>query len=330
MPDTICMRYGLKPVSPWKTSKATQLNPPDPSLIYGVELEIEGCRPDMQTPGLAVTEDGSLRNSGLEFITKPMTYSNLVWALDTFFSHNDWLGPANYSERCSVHVHTNVQDLTVEQLASISMIYQVFEGVLFNYAGMDRRRNIFCVPWAETQLNYRSITKMLNKEDVVFQDWQKYTALNLLPVTSLGTIEWRHLPGTNNKELIYEWCRLIGHIFHLARNLPFEQVKNLFIDLNTTSHYFSVMRDVFREDAECLQGADVAALMENGVLNLKYALLNNKIKPRVQVSSSTTQLINELRANYPRLFEDVVPPAPEPADFFDHDQAIVNNLEVEL
>lgn len=276
MAENIQEKYKLKPVQPWKTSKAVPQNAPDATLLYGVELEIEGCNTEMVVPGMSWTEDGSLRNSGLEFITKPMTYSNLVSVLDNFFTKNSGISEANYSERCSVHVHTNVQDMTVEQLATLCMIYQVFEGVLFEYVGADRRRNIFCVPWSETQLNYRSIWRMLKQDELVFHDWQKYTALNLLPVVGQGSIEWRHMPGTHDRARIYEWCRLIGHMYQLAKTLSFEQAKAMFIDLNTTSHYYSVLRDVFREDAECLQVPNIEPLMENGVLNLKYALLNKK------------------------------------------------------
>ncbi len=156
----IAEKMGLAPnVGHYVYPRVTSIPTPDPSLLYGVELEIENTDSDLAVPGMRAVEDGSLRNNGWEFVTQPMTLSNPNHCLSSFFDGRGF-SDENYSERCSVHVHTNCLDLTFSQLAAICMLYQVFEGVLFNFIGNDRDKNIFCVPWSETNLSYRTVNRI--------------------------------------------------------------------------------------------------------------------------------------------------------------------------
>lgn len=286
-PSTILQRFGLSPVKVWTTNKVVPLENPDPSLIYGVELEIENCHADMAVPGLTETQDGSLRNNGLEFVGAPMTYSHLAYVLNAFFCKNRELSEVNYSERCSVHIHTNAQDLSFEQLATLLMVYQVCEGVLFNYIGDDRDKNIFCVPWSETQLSYKTLSRILADDDHALRDWQKYTALNLLPLSTQGTLEWRHMAGTYNVARILQWCRMIGRMYSYTRQFTFVEASEMFMNLNTNSQYMGVLRQVFREESLLLETEGYEERLEDGVLNMKFSLADNTKEPSVKISRCT-------------------------------------------
>lgn len=272
MSKTVAQIFGRGPCEVFTSNKAVPVINPDPSLLYGLELEIEDVSQDMVVKGMRVTTDGSLRNNGLEFITQPMTYSNLLSVLSTFFTKNK-LSERNYSERCSIHVHTNALDLTSEQVQNLVMLYQVFEGVLFNFIGNNRDKNIFCVPWKETNLSFRIIRDM--QEDRWFRigDWQKYTALNLIPLQTQGSVEWRHMEGNCDLKRIMTWCRLIGHIYRMARGNTQQQIQDLVMRLNTTSLYNDVLGVVFQDDSAELRRGDYMALLEDGVLNMKYSIL---------------------------------------------------------
>jgi hypothetical protein len=283
--------FGLvEPQNVFKTSKATPEACPDPSLLYGVELEIENASFDDATTGWQAEEDGSLRNHGVEFVSRPMTYSMLSWALLNLFKNNGYT-TENYSERCSVHVHANCQDMTLSQLASLILIYQVFEDVLFTWIDSSpdqphrRRDNIFCVPLSETQVSY-AVTRRFAKGNLDgIRQWHKYTALNLLPLETQGTVEFRHMGGECDAGRILTWCRLIGGMFAKAKELPFEEVLKLFTELNSTSDYDRVLDSVFKGDANCLRAPRYREELENGVLNMKYSLFEQPDKKKVTLNA---------------------------------------------
>ena len=268
---------GLVPVVPKTFSKVVPQNTADAPLLYGVELEIENVPnwEDMCVAGMESKVDGSLRNNGREFITKPMSYSHLWYCLEKFFTKNK-LTEANYSERCSIHVHTNVQDLEWEQLQTIALVYQVVERLLFRWIGHDRESNIFCVPLHQTNITHQRFGA--DPKDLPFRRWEKYTALNFLPMTSLGTIEWRHMHGHSDFQKIMMWCNLIGHIFNYARNNDYNVVKDFIVSLNTTSAYEHFLGMVFGADMREFTGGQQE--LEEGVLDVKYGLFDNKLSKK--------------------------------------------------
>ena len=174
---TICTDLGLTPVKVYALTKSTQ--PPTiqetcAGLVYGVELEIENIPnwDGMAVSGMRSTEDGSLRNSGREFITHPMALPTLAFVLQTFFGKNK-LTDNNYSERCSVHIHANIQDLSWDELESLCMVYQVMERALFSWIGHDRDQNIFCTPWAQTNITH-DVVSMIRRHRHAARQSRRY------------------------------------------------------------------------------------------------------------------------------------------------------------
>ena len=284
---SIIQLLGLTPVKPFTSSKAVPLPCADPALLMGLELEIEGIAADpseFYVPGMGGVADNSLRDNeygrGWEFITRPATFSVAAHTLSQFFAKAKLSQERNYSERCSIHVHANVQDLTPEQLKSVCLLYQVFERLFYSYAGEDRDKNIFCVPWSETTLTHTLIDTLLDANLKGFRNWQKYTGLNLIPVQTQGTIEFRHLPGTCDLSRIFDWMNLIGSLFATARNTPFEEIKSFIVNVNTTSEYKHLVHRVFGEWARVLDMPYMDTQLEEGVLDVKYMLLSAD-KPKV-------------------------------------------------
>jgi len=272
--------FGLVPnIKPYTNSRAPQIDVACPSLLYGVELEIEhasNCR-EWDIPGIDFKEDNSLRHDGIEVVTEPMSLSVLSYTLNRFFEKAS-LSDYNYSERCSVHVHANCRDLTLDQVSVVALLYQVFEHLLFQYAGNDRDKNIFCVPWYETTLTYNIVNSLVKGEHHKLRNWQKYTGLNLLPLYQFGTIEFRHLAGTCNRSFIVDWCNLIGCLFSFAHKHSLDETKEFIMGLNTTSEYQSTLEAVFNQWATHLTVPDYKLLLEEGVLNMKYSLLGGDKK----------------------------------------------------
>jgi hypothetical protein len=276
--QTIREYLGLNAVKPYNNNKALPLQCADPSLLMGLELEIENVPnwEEMVISGMTSVEDGSLRNSGREFLTSPATFSVVHHTLERFFEKNK-LGPDNYSERTSVHVHANCQDLTKEQVAAVCLLYQVFEKLFYAFVGEERDKNIFCIPWDQTLITYSTIDAVLGAKGIhALKNWQKYTGLNLLPLFGLGTVEFRHMAGTNDLEKIGIWLNLIGSLFAYARKHPINDIKDTLINLNSTSAYEDTTHRVFTFWTKHLINVPgYRPFLEEGVLNMKYSLLKH-------------------------------------------------------
>ena len=291
--------------------------------LIGLELETENIPYDpvgYLNKFVLGERDGSLRSIdghySFEYITQPMTYSDTVGVLETFFKSAGFTHK-NYTERCSVHVHVNCQDLTVEQLQSICLLYQTFEPLLFAFVGGDRDKNIFCVPWSESVLNWYLISTIIESDQYKFAQWQKYTALNLVPLATYGTIEFRHLPGTCDMGLITSWLNIIGCLFRHALKHSINEIKDQVVNLNTTSKYVDICETVFGEYANILRPYAWGPYIEEGVLNVKYILMGEEIYLAKKSKKSSAKS---------NPFEMPIRPAVRPVAVADDLGALIANL----
>lgn len=296
-------------------NKATPLPSPDPTRVFGVELEIENASFEWETQFWTAKEDGSLRNHGVEFVSKPTTYSVLVARLEQFYAEhqlrerkeNDitYSADSNFSDRTSIHVHSNCTDITAEQLSTICLIYSVVERLLYRFIGNERDMNIFCVPWYETTINHRVINSIVTGNMAPLRRWHKYTGLNLLTLTTLGTIEWRHMHGNCDIEFIAGWLRLISHHYRVAKSISFEELQHRLLGLNTTSQYRNMLDFLFEKDASLLHVPGYDLLLEEGVLSAKYAYNSNMSK--TEKSDNTMSAWLQQVANHNDVFNTTAP-----------------------
>lgn len=284
----------------------------DPDLVYGVELEIEGVPhwPDLVVTGMSSVADGSLRNNGREFLLMPSKYQDAYATLTEFFSRAK-LNDTNYSDRTSIHVHTNCQDLKIDELQTVLFLYQAVESLVFNWVNPSRADNIFCVPWSQTNLSFQIFD---GKRDLrKFQNWAKYTALNLLPLYEYGTIEWRHMHGHCDMNVLSKWLQIIGCFFRYARNNPIGEVKEMLLSLNTTSLYNRFIDSVFQEHVDFIYTQpDWQIQLEEGLLMLKYAvsLDASPKKEKVKVTAPDTLIFDDVLQNPEALGQVEVVAAP--------------------
>lgn len=161
--------------------------------------------------GLGFQRDGSLRNNGIEVVTEPVNFNR---ALEEFNRVHTYVkvGPEAYTHRTSTHVHVNVQNLTEEQVKTLMLLYALYEPLFFDYVGEERANNIHCVPLAYTYLP----TKYNRELSYLVEGWSKYTAFNLLPVRSFGTVEFRHLYGTGSYTVYYKWISLLCRLWYFV------------------------------------------------------------------------------------------------------------------
>jgi Putative amidoligase enzyme len=184
-------------------------------FVAGMECEIESIHNPSDTyTGFTTTTDGSLRNHGYEFISAPLVKDELLACFKNLHATLQYHDKSDaFTNRTSTHVHVNCRTLTPEQTKQIVMFYALFEEFFFAFVDPVRRSNIHCVPLTETFLP-ATYHRNLN---VMIDNWHKYTALNILPLVKLGTIEFRHLQGTDDAELTKQWLSCLERLWTLAQ-----------------------------------------------------------------------------------------------------------------
>lgn len=188
---------------------------PSSPLFVGLECEIESIRNRASVSSeIMVEADGSLRNNGMEFITKPVTVEaavNLFKHLHAkLYVHKP---DERFSQRTSIHVHVNMSNLDTDRVRDVILMYALFEEFFFMMTTPDRRENIHCVPLTETFLPSYYGSGLVPLVD----RWHKYTALNIKPLKTQGTIEFRHMHGHDDVALLEDWLGTINNLVTVGK-----------------------------------------------------------------------------------------------------------------
>lgn len=250
----------------------------DKNCLVGIEVEIENMPKAPPAPILwKLTDDGSLRNHGREYISWPVRDKQIEYALRLLFKT---IGATNYefSQRCSIHVHMNARTMQVDQLRAMILLYIVFERALFAFVGHNREKNIHCVPLHDSNITY-TFDAILNGTTRPQHAWMKYTALNLVPLQDKGTIEFRHMHGTDDMAKIMVWINLLLCIKLYAYRNNLNDIVDEIFALNSNSQYRHFTHKVFGEFAKYVfpdnYSADATMFMEKGSTLVKYYINSN-------------------------------------------------------
>lgn len=276
----------------------------DNDTLLGIEVEAERIHREDGLMELSEdiylwknVADNSLRNNGREFVSIPMKGETIEFAIHTLKEHltKDKTCIAHeYTDRTSIHVHMNALDLTPEQYINTILTYVLVEPILYEYVGGERNKNIFCVPITESNMTSTLgwIVQAYEEGDTSafvmnLGGWQKYTGLNLLPTRHYGTIEFRHLVGTDDYNMIYGWLNLILSIKKFALSISYEKLKATILEINTTSEYANLMRQIFGDLIMKLPIHDLQMTLENTSIFIKdvYSYNDNLSKVKQTFSS---------------------------------------------
>jgi hypothetical protein len=287
----------------------------------GIEIELENL-PRLQgygQPDLSYWDsvpDGSLRNSGREFITKGDGVGGLLLykatiEIEAFLeSHNpdpNW--------RCSTHVHVDVRDMTLLELKKFILAYVFYEKFIFRESGWNRYKNNFCVPMgvAQTQIETVSdafshrITSIRSFSNYINDRWGKYTALNLKNMVRLGTFEFRMPQSTfKSNDLIKVSNRFLS-LKKLSKEHEGESLTD-FID----SMYNLDVTQVF---SKCL-GRSSTFLIPDKEFGLHLAMDILMIR---SLKVKTNQIYDELANRHAEENEEEDYEGDEDPDFYDED-----------
>lgn len=237
------------------------------SQLFGLECEIESIYSfdGKKAPSWSITEDGSLRNSGREFISVPLDRVHAVRAFEDLHKAIVFRNELEkFSERTSIHVHANCQNLQEQQVLNIVYLYALFEELFYLQIDPSRRDNIHCVPIIETYLPMyygTSISTMVAR-------WSKYTGMNLCPLSNYGTIEFRHMHGHNDPIKLNQWLTCIENLIIIAKTIKKFNVSHL-----TGESINSLATDIFGHLVSWkMISTVVPSLVRNAKLDLKATI----------------------------------------------------------
>lgn len=262
-------------------NKATYKGNNTSETLIGIEVEVENIINRANFPSLWHYEvDGSLRNNGTEYISDPIPAKYAASALEFLNNTLKINNTPSYSRRTSIHIHINVQDLTLKQLQTFTLLYLSLETLLYKKAGSNRANSIFCVPLSHAgyipnllvlfeKSKILSIKHLLNR-------WHKYTGYNMMNVTTKGTVEFRHLPGTDDVQYISEWINLLVAIKEAATKDSLDNYFKLISELNTTSEYEMFINTILKENTQYLPSCNLQTEMEKDITHIKECFIYNQ------------------------------------------------------
>lgn len=200
----------------------------------GVEIEVEGANLPIRIPGglWNAIDDHSLRGESKEYVfAKPLNEVDTETALrqlaEEFVKHKSKI---NDSYRTSVHVHVNVQELTMRQLYNFITLYITFEDILIDMCGRERDGNLFCLRVTDAEQLVESLKSLPMHGNInQFQgDGMRYASFNINSVGKYGSLEFRAYRGTTKTEDILVWVKLLNTLRNAAKQFadPQEIVSN--------------------------------------------------------------------------------------------------------
>lgn len=250
----------------------------------GIEIELEniGGREERRLYDMSRWRhepDGSLRD-GIELISPVVFGKQLEESLDEAFEvirqdHVTW--------RTGLHVHVDVRDKTAKELHSICSLYAVLEKAMFAIEGNDRQTSRFCIPWYSQPVQVAAIAAACINEDGQEVNKQagtmgKYSALNLIPISRQGSIEFRQALMDSDKDKISKWILLCQSIVDNATTL---QSRDILMMISSDGPVDAIrgiigdpwpeMYDLYNFSDLVWDGVDIANMLEEGAVSHKKA-----------------------------------------------------------
>lgn len=217
--------------------------------LVGIEVEVENITTlgDMN-PVWAHKTDGSLRNNGAEFVSRPIAACDAPGALQHLLGVT-LPASASFSPRTSIHVH---MDFTSESMATVEdviLMYAVFERLFYKYVRRQRIKNIYCVPITETHLMREwGLIGRIRPER-----WEKYTGLNARCLSQFGTLEFRHMHGTFDVAKLAVWIDLITKLKEFCVKQGTKSIRSLLASMDDSFDFKKLLIEIFGDSQEYLK-----------------------------------------------------------------------------
>lgn len=244
----------------WGTRQRPEINIPSTRAV-GIEVEVENANARGRLYSNVWTNhaDGSLRNNGTEYVSRPIAANVASYALQELLTEVLDQEQCCFSPRTSIHIHVDVsgeEDVTV---MNAILLYTLFEKMLFRFTGRGRMKNIYCVPVIDTSLLNGAANRNAGIDTRhAHGKWSKYSAMNILPLSSYGTLEFRHMHGTFDLNKVSVWIRMLTNMVDYAVRQNPKALGDVFQQMDENFNYVQLLGEVFQGDVDYLkyQGYD--------------------------------------------------------------------------
>lgn len=245
--------------------------------LFGVEIEIEG---DVGLPrGDAIGEwrierDGSLKGAGdnFEYVLKvPKDLAETEAAVTNLYDNIKKSGSkVNYSMRAGIHVHVNVQQMTVRQMFTFMTLYYALEDIILTQFGEDRVGNLFCLSMTRAESVNDYIQMALEKESfdpLYHNNGYKYSAMNLECICRYGSLEFRAMQTPTTAEPVIAWLNQLYKLLEFSKG---------FKDPVSVLSYFSandldtVIKEIDPNLWKVAKELDYQSMIYNSIRNVQF------------------------------------------------------------
>jgi len=230
--------------------------------FIGIEIEVENAKAMLKLlPNYwwKQVAEHSVRNDGIEIVTAPIKGEDIFSALDSFEVMHKLSPKLQTSARTGVHIHIDFRDNTLEELKRFVSLYTIFEKVLFSVCGAGRENNPYCVPISSGNYVHSALLALNSDSELInFMIYiNKYYALNLRPLATQGSIEFRAMEGTLDTKRILELINMLLSIKTYAEKSE-EGTKQLVdnVCIDTRAYYYEVLGQSCPEFT-AIQGANM-------------------------------------------------------------------------
>ena len=235
-------------------------------IPIGIEFEIEGMPGVPAANSLAplrhpltknnyilwsVIRDGSLRNDGIELVSKPVVGHGIDYALhevENFLAA--YSNMQRRSIRTSTHVHVDMSTWRIYELFALPAFYSLFEKVLFTMHSDNRTNNPYCY----------EITQLSPKQARVCSD-MKYCALNLAPIENQITVEFRHSDFHCDMRTNRRWIQVVCKFMKFAEANK-ESLRDVVVQTVATGDYLKLFHRVMGKSTILFNMPEVTGLMK--------------------------------------------------------------------
>lgn len=212
-----------------------------------IEAEGEGLPWDIRNNFWKDEEDGSLRG-GREYVLKrPIRIDAVPAAMDGLNNIFQEYGTAlKFTHRTSVHVHVNVSQMELSDAKKFVFLSYLFDNVLAQLGGREIKGNRFALRMCDAQGMYFILREFFLSNHIPNNNEAKYSSINICPINNYGSVEFRSMRGTNNKELITNWCKILINMREVSKEFP--SMKDIY-EL-AVSNPEQLIDKVFKEDCK--------------------------------------------------------------------------------
>ena len=229
----------------------------------GVEIELETTSrsplpPDITGDQWRLTRDGSLRGNSGEYVLRAPApierVSGYIARLRTTLKNSGI--PVTYSFRAGVHVHVNVQELSLKELVQFAALYYILENVLVEWCGPDRVGNHFCLRSCDAERSVDLSSQVIRERNWYLLEGAtiRYASLNWHSLIQYGSLEFRAMSTKEGLEDVEVWAHMLYNLREKAKE--YNSPQEIFLNLSDRGSEDFVLELVGEENFKLLRGCE--------------------------------------------------------------------------